>query len=42
MMNMGALAVSQLLESAQDKGVELNLETASVENEVIQFAHILY
>lgn len=31
---MGALAVSQLLENAQDKGVEIALETAAVENQV--------
>jgi hypothetical protein len=31
---MSALALSQLLSSAQDKGVELNLETAEVENQV--------
>jgi hypothetical protein len=31
-INMGALSVSQLLESAQDKGCELELETSAVEN----------
>lgn len=31
---MGALAVSQLLESAQDKGIQITLETAAVENQV--------
>jgi hypothetical protein len=31
-VNMGALALDQLLQSAQDKGVELILETAKVEN----------
>lgn len=36
LINMGALAVSQLLENAQDKGVELALETAAVENQVHQ------
>jgi hypothetical protein len=34
MINMSTLAVSQLLESAQDKGIELNFEAAAVENEV--------
>ena len=39
---MGALAVSQLLENAQDKGVEIALETAAVENQVSTlFLHIL-
>ena len=33
---MGALAVSQLLENAQDVGVHLTLETAAVENQVMQ------
>lgn len=33
-VNMGALALSQLLESSQDKGVELLLETSSLENQV--------
>jgi len=31
-INMGALSVSQLLESAQEKGTELELETSAVEN----------
>ena len=31
---MGALSVSQLLEDAQSKDVELSLETAAVENQV--------
>lgn len=31
---MGALAVNQLLSSSQDKGVELTLETAPLENQV--------
>lgn len=31
-INMGALSVSQLLDSAQEKGCELELETAAVEN----------
>lgn len=31
---MGALAVKELLLSAQDKGVELQLETATLENQV--------
>lgn len=34
MINMGALAVSQLLESAQERGIELTLETAAIENQV--------
>jgi hypothetical protein len=34
LINMSALAVSQLLESAQEKGIELNLETSAVENQV--------
>lgn len=33
-INMGALAVNQLLVSSQDKGVELTLETAPLENQV--------
>ena len=32
---MSALAVSQLLENSQEKGVELVLETSSFENQVI-------
>jgi hypothetical protein len=32
--NMGALAVNQLLVASQDKGVELTLETAPLENQV--------
>ena len=36
-INMGALAVSQLLETAQEKGTDLVLETAAVENQVINF-----
>lgn len=35
---MGALAVSQLLENAQDMGVHLTLETAAVENQVMQIS----
>lgn len=31
-INMGALAVHQLLEKAQAKGVEVDLETATLEN----------
>eukprot|EP00605_Chrysophyceae_sp_TOSAG23-4_P000033 GSChrysophyteH1.ASY1.ANO1.34.1 assembled CDS len=31
-INMGALSVSQLLESAQERGTQLELETAAVEN----------
>ena len=31
---MGALAVSQLLEDSQSKGVDLSLETATLENQV--------
>jgi hypothetical protein len=34
MINMSALAVSQLLESAQERGIELTLETAAIENQV--------
>ena len=33
-INMSSLAVSQLLVSAQDCGVELTLETSAVENQV--------
>jgi hypothetical protein len=32
MVNMGALSIAQILEQGQDKGVELELETAAVEN----------
>lgn len=32
---MSALAVSQLLENAQDKGVELQFETSALENEAL-------
>lgn len=31
---MGALAVSQLLDDAESKGLELMLDTAAVENQV--------
>jgi hypothetical protein len=34
LINMSALAVSQLLVNAQERGLELTLETAAVENEV--------
>ena len=34
-INMSALAMSQLLESAQDKGVDLQLETSALENEAL-------
>lgn len=34
-MNMGALALSQLLDSSQDKGVELLLETHALENQAL-------
>ena len=34
-INMGALSVSQLLGDAQDKGIDLNLETAAVENHAL-------
>lgn len=37
---MGALAVSQLLENAQDKGVEIALETAAVENQVSSYSSL--
>ena len=33
---MGALAVNQLLVNSQDKGVELTLETAPLENQVCE------
>lgn len=33
MINMGALALNQLLENAQDKGIELELETSALENQ---------
>lgn len=33
-INMGALAIHQLLEKSQSKGVEIDLETATLENEV--------
>lgn len=36
-INMGALAVNQLLSSSQDRGVELTLETAPLENQVRLF-----
>jgi hypothetical protein len=39
---MGALAVSQLLENAQDKGVEIALETAAVENQVCSYLSIKF
>jgi hypothetical protein len=32
---MGALTLAQLLESAQDKGLELDLEVSSAENQVL-------
>jgi hypothetical protein len=32
---MGALAINQLLESSQIKGVEIALETAALEDQVI-------
>ena len=32
MVNMGALSVAQLLEVAQDKGIELEIETSAIEN----------
>lgn len=34
-VNMGALTLAQLLESAQDKGLELDLEVSSAENQVL-------
>lgn len=34
MINMGALAIDQLFQNAQDKGVQLALETSSLENQV--------
>lgn len=33
MINMSALALNQLLDASQDKGVELELETSSLENQ---------
>ena len=33
-INMGSLAIGQLLESAQDKGISLELETSEIENQV--------
>ena len=33
-INLSALTVSQLLESAQEKGCDIKLETASIENQV--------
>ena len=35
MINMGALSIAQLLEQGQENGVELDLETAAVENAVL-------
>ena len=32
-INMGALTISQLLENAQEKGVDLELDTANCENQ---------
>ena len=32
MVNMGALSVAQLLEVAQEKGIELEIETSAIEN----------
>lgn len=42
-INMGALAVNQLLVNSQDKGVELSLETAPLENQVrgVNFVSLL-
>ncbi len=34
MINMGALAIDQLFQNAQDKGVQLALETSTLENQV--------
>ncbi len=31
---MGALALNQLLENSQEKGVDIQLETSSLENQV--------
>ena len=41
-INMGALAVSQLLTSAQEKGVDLVLETANIENSTLLDSVNLY
>jgi len=32
---MGALSINQLLEKAQERGVELDLETSDTENQVL-------
>ncbi len=42
MINMGTLALNQLLQSAQDKGVELELDTAVLENQVRLNSHIMH
>ena len=34
-INMGALTLSQLLENAQDKGIDLELEVSEAENQVL-------
>jgi hypothetical protein len=34
LVNMGSLALNLLLESSQDKGVELKLEVAALEDQV--------
>ena len=34
-VNMSALALNQLLESSQDKGIELELETSALENQSV-------
>lgn len=33
-INMSALAVSQVLEKSQNQGIEVDLETSSIENQV--------
>ncbi|RYH20430.1 hypothetical protein EON65_23475 [archaeon] len=42
LINMGALAVNQLLESSQLKGVELSLETSALENQVSCFLVVYF
>lgn len=36
-INMSSVVISQLLGDAQDKGIALDLETATVENQVMSF-----
>ncbi len=39
---MGSLAIGQLLESAQDKGLSLELDTSEIENQVIIDVAVLF